>query len=118
MSGGDDDSAHGELDVLAWFRGNAEGTHSVKQKQPNAWGNVRHAGPCSLETGYSHTAQQDPQGPSKGAERVIRGGSWDLSARYCRAALRNAYDPSLRDGYLGFRFVRGQAAPGVGPEGP
>ena len=65
---------------------------------------------------YNRSAQNDPVGPEEGVGRVIRGGSWAGFARSCRAASRRAFAPSDRLGSLGFRFVRGQAAPG-GPEG-
>lgn len=35
--------------------------------------------------------------------RVLRGGSWILSYRYCRCALRNGYSPVDRYDYFGFR---------------
>ena len=41
----------------------------------------------------------------------------DRPRAVCRAAYRDHGHPSDRDDDLGFRFVRGQAAPG-GPEGP
>ncbi|MCA9047965.1 MAG: formylglycine-generating enzyme family protein [Planctomycetaceae bacterium] len=37
------------------------------------------------------------------ADRVIRGGSWDSSAWYCRAAFRDWWGPGYRNWYLGFR---------------
>ena len=39
-----------------------------------------------------------------GDNRVIRGGSWNNNARNCRAANRNANDPSNRNDNLGFPF--------------
>jgi len=41
-----------------------------------------------------------------GSNRVIRGGSWYLSARDVRAANRLGYDPRLRYVRLGFRLAR------------
>ncbi|MBF0294670.1 MAG: SUMF1/EgtB/PvdO family nonheme iron enzyme [Magnetococcales bacterium] len=38
-----------------------------------------------------------------GGGRVLRGGSWDASARYVRAAFRVRLPPGERFGYLGFR---------------
>lgn len=54
---------------------------------------------------YPSGSVTDPTGPATGANRVNRGGSWDLSARYCRAASRFRYTPSFRFGYLGFRVL-------------
>jgi len=44
----------------------------------------------------------------KGASRVIRGGSWNNSARNLRAAYRNANHPGNRNDNLGFRLARAQ----------
>jgi len=38
--------------------------------------------------------------------RVLRGGSWHDSARYCRVSYRHAARPSGRFGVVGFRLVR------------
>ncbi len=41
-----------------------------------------------------------------GATRVIRGGSWNHDAGYCRSANRVRYWPSRRINYLGLRILR------------
>ena len=38
--------------------------------------------------------------------RVIRGGGWSASARFCRSASRNRYMHEIRDNRLGFRLSR------------
>ena len=54
----------------------------------------------------SSTAQTDPRGPSSGSYRVIRGGSWNDFAEYCRVADRNrGLYPGLRFSLNGFRSV-------------
>ena len=55
---------------------------------------------------YAGGAQTDPRGPTSGANRVNRGGSWDLNADYCRAAIRFGNYPGNRDDSLGFRVLR------------
>ncbi len=50
----------------------------------------------------------DPQGPEKGAGRVLRGGSWFDVGGLCRSAVRNLDVPSPRDDTSGFRLARGQ----------
>lgn len=45
----------------------------------------------------------DPTGPQNGRSRVLRGGSWLGNGGYCRAALRNGFDPGYRSGNVGFR---------------
>jgi formylglycine-generating enzyme required for sulfatase activity len=54
---------------------------------------------------YAQTAQTDPRGPSLGSSRVIRGGSWDFNAVYCRVAIRNNGSPGGRIDINGFRSV-------------
>jgi formylglycine-generating enzyme required for sulfatase activity len=51
---------------------------------------------------YSSRNNKDPQGPTAGQGRVLRGGSWDDSASSCRAAYRGWLKPESRSG-VGFR---------------
>jgi formylglycine-generating enzyme required for sulfatase activity len=55
---------------------------------------------------YAVGPMTDPQGPASGSLRVIRGGSWVISARYCRSAYRNRHVPGRRRDDLGFRLLR------------
>jgi formylglycine-generating enzyme required for sulfatase activity len=43
---------------------------------------------------------------TNGAERVLRGGSWNNSPQDVRAAIRNMNDPGLRFSIFGFRLAR------------
>jgi formylglycine-generating enzyme required for sulfatase activity len=55
---------------------------------------------------YVNTAT-DPRGAASGSVRVLRGGSWNGSAIYCRAANRSYYTPSGTSyDRLGFRVAR------------
>jgi len=104
-------SNEAELPDHAWFDGNSEGsTHPVGLKKPNAWslydmhGNVwewvqDRYGP------YPEGAYTDPQGSETGASRIMRGGSWNLGATYCRAESRNYETPGYRFQNLGFRLL-------------
>ncbi len=51
----------------------------------------------------SRTTWRNPAGPSSGDNRVLRGGSWNDSARAGRAALRGRVTPGSRASNLGFR---------------
>jgi formylglycine-generating enzyme required for sulfatase activity len=104
----------GSLDSMGWYGDNSgRQTHSVGQKQANAWGlydmhgNVWewcldwYAG--SLPGG----TVRDPSGPSSGSFRVIRGGSWNDAASRCRSANRNHFVPGFFN--LGFRLALSSA---------
>ncbi|HPR59255.1 MAG TPA: SUMF1/EgtB/PvdO family nonheme iron enzyme, partial [Bacteroidales bacterium] len=54
---------------------------------------------------YSSGSQINPQGPSSGSGRVLRGGSWNSCAQYCRVANRAYYAPGFRGNFYGFRLA-------------
>jgi len=54
---------------------------------------------------YDVSAYDNPTGPESGSYRVLRGGSWNNSAEYCRVANRDRYGPSYRYDNYGFRIV-------------
>jgi formylglycine-generating enzyme required for sulfatase activity len=41
----------------------------------------------------------------KGANRVLRGGSWNNNAQYCRVSFRFSTPPEIRRYNRGFRLV-------------
>jgi len=47
----------------------------------------------------------DPQGPSEGSSRVLRGGRWSFSAVYCRSAYRFTFRPGYRGYSRGCRLL-------------
>ena len=54
---------------------------------------------------YSKSPLRNPQGPSSGNRRVLRGGSWGSSSLSLRAASRFVRDPSGTFTFNGFRCV-------------
>jgi formylglycine-generating enzyme required for sulfatase activity len=88
-----------------------EKTMSVGTFPPNAFGlydmhgNVREW--CWDWYGTYYTENKSsPSGTTTGSYRVTRGGSWYDGAMYLRSGYRDAYSPSYRNYYLGFRIVR------------
>jgi formylglycine-generating enzyme required for sulfatase activity len=56
---------------------------------------------------YKQSPSESPTGPSTGGFKVIRGGSWNTSARNLRAADRYFDPPSFRSQYVpGFRCAK------------
>ena len=58
------------------------------------------------ENYYSQSPDKDPQGPSSGPMRVLRGGSWLNYPRLLRASNRFALVPVGRYLNIGFRCAR------------
>ena len=102
-----------QLGTYAWFSENSGSeTHPVGQKSPNAWGLCDMHGNvlewCQdwfAETYYANSPQENPQGPSSGQYRLLRGGSWYYNATRCRSACRNGSDPANRNRNLGVRVL-------------
>jgi formylglycine-generating enzyme required for sulfatase activity len=102
-----------EIDEVAWYYDNSgEKTHPVARKKPNELGLYDMSGNvwewCGDWYGdYTETDKPvlNPRGPEEGIYRVIRGGSWDDDARYCRASYRFFNEPVIRNLYLGFRLA-------------
>ena len=51
-------------------------------------------------------SETDPAGASDGPVRVLRGGSWNLTADVARAAGRSWVSPGSRVNFIGFRLSR------------
>ncbi|PPD25071.1 MAG: Sulphatase-modifying factor protein [Methylomonas sp.] len=91
------------------------GTHPVKGKQANAWGlydmlgNVLEWTQDEWHGSYQGAPEEGTAWvDGKGGPRVVRGGSWNDVAWYCRCAFRFPFDPDYRDYDLGFRCARVQ----------
>ena len=58
------------------------------------------------ETYYSQSPDRNPQGPSSGQERAMRGGSWASIDWYITVTNRSGSRPDGVNGYQGFRCAR------------
>jgi formylglycine-generating enzyme required for sulfatase activity len=100
------------LEAMGWYNKNSgRKTHPVGQKEPNAWGLFDMHGNVYEWTWDWYGASprgsvNDPLGDSNGSCRVMRGGSWNFDAQYCRSANRSGNSPVNRIYYLGFRLSR------------
>jgi formylglycine-generating enzyme required for sulfatase activity len=54
---------------------------------------------------YNNSAENDPQGPESGTEKVVRGGSWAHGAELIRSANRSQENPNSKRNILGFRLA-------------
>ncbi len=111
---GDGESA---LSAAGWYDGNSNSTtQPVGCKEPNAYGlydmhgnvwewcaDVYYADAYKARVDGVRDPDDSQKMDSGGVRRVVRGGSWDYSAGYCRAAYRVRVRPGYRLGDRGFR---------------
>lgn len=113
------------LAKVGWFGGNAHReTHPVGKIPANPFGlfdlhgnvwewchdfyrsdayKTRPAGVCNPGTAERDAEYDTPPSDADDRYRVVRGGSWDVTARYCSSAFRYWRWPGLRDWIRGFR---------------
>ncbi|MEM6633475.1 MAG: SUMF1/EgtB/PvdO family nonheme iron enzyme, partial [Bacteroidota bacterium] len=98
------------LSYYAWYGGNSDGVQAVGGKEKNLLGLYDMSGNvdewCADRYGAYPTSElSNPRGPDTGDNRVIRGGYWFFTARYCRVSNRNNVSPGYQYFNLGFRVA-------------
>ncbi|MDL2271677.1 formylglycine-generating enzyme family protein, partial [Desulfovibrio sp. OttesenSCG-928-I05] len=101
-----------ELSGYAWCYNNSEKPRPVGGKLPNPWGlhdmygNVEEwVQDFHSPTYYADSPRYDPEGPSEGTERVVRGGAFGDSILTCNSAARGRGSPIHRSAKTGFRLA-------------
>lgn len=87
-------------------------TKIVGSHAANAWGLYDMVGnvlewvqDCYGSDYYRSSAASDPQGPSSGTYRLLRGGSWNNYSKSVRSASRSRLIPDSRSYGIGFRLA-------------
>ncbi len=99
------------LNEVGWHT-QRRGTYAVGQKRANELGLYDLSGNVwewcsdwSSEDFYTYSPERDPTGPSRGAYRTVRGGSWFHDAEDNRVSARMGIEPVTSISWLGFRVV-------------
>ncbi|MFD2494536.1 formylglycine-generating enzyme family protein [Amycolatopsis jiangsuensis] len=92
---------YGDLDDIAWYRGNSDGRlHQPGEKLPNAWGVFDALG----NTWDWCWDRYDPA--TYGEYRVLKGGGWADEHWSVRVSVRRRSHPAFRVDDVGFRLAR------------
>lgn len=109
-------SGSDDLSTVAWFGGNIHGCAvDTGRKQANELGIYDMSGNVWewcwdwYDPGYyAQSPLSNPQGPTAGSKRVLRGGAWDEIPVTCRVAYRSSRSPNDCRPNSGFRVVLSQ----------
>lgn len=100
-----------ELGDYCWYCVNSGGcTHAVGQMKPNALGLYDMSGNVAewcqdwMEA-YGEEEQENPRGPKRGENRVLRGGHYNSTSPACTVYDRGWYLPSGKYEFYGLRLV-------------
>ncbi len=107
-------SGSNNLTDVSWHDGNSKNkTNDVAVKKANELGLYDMSGNafewCMDKYGddyYANSPKENPKGAAKGDKRIVRGGGWNLNAKFSSVAFRygNRFTGELYE-YFGFRVV-------------
>jgi len=106
-----------KLASYGWYNRNSNSeTHDVASLKPNQNGLYDLHGNVwewlsDFWADRRPTQSIDPQGPSTGLYRVLRGGSWAMEPHYLQTSVRIYHLPEIRASSFGFRLLRTRKNP-------
>ena len=100
------------LGRVAWYKDNSGNvTHTVGQKEPNAFGLYdMHGNVCEWCQEEIGEVRDFANGKDFEHARVLRGGSWHDEAKFCKVSSGNWWSSDRRFLYLGFRLCASSKA--------
>ena len=96
--------------AVAWNAHNTKQPQTVGRKLPNELGLYDMGGNVAewcddWYASYLPVDMTNPQGPSRGSNKVIRGSFWEDGMRYCRPSYRDSKSTSFKSYNIGFRLA-------------